>query len=350
MRINSNEIYLHTIICVVLIIIPLMLQIESSALNIHIMSRFWLMVFGLLLTFYSNYLYAIDHLLYKKRYIAFVIFNLVLLVLNDVIETNVVDLINPERPHHRRPGVIQTFFVYYRLIFTALGVGASLAVRYYKKLLDSEKERKQLENEKLTSEISLLKYQMQPHFFFNTLNNIYALIAKSPNDAQKAVHSLSKMMRYILYENTSETISLTKEIEFIDNYSKLMHLRLNDKVKVTFDIAECEDGIKIPPLLLIPLVENAFKHGVSYNDESFIECRLKIEDDNLIFNVENSIITSETEDRSHSGIGLQNLKKRLEILYGEAASFTAGKTDRNTFETHMIVPLYIQPKQIEKNE
>jgi len=344
MRLHTNEIYVHTIICVVLIIIPLMLQIESSDLNIHFMSRFWLMVFGLLLTFYSNYLFAIDRLLYKKKIIAFILFNLAILVFYDLFETYVYSILNPERQAHKRPGVIQTVFVYYRVIFTALGVGASLAVRYYKKLIDSEKERKQLENEKLMSEISLLKYQMQPHFFFNTLNNIYALIAKSPNDAQKAVHSLSKMMRYILYENTSETISLPKEIDFIDNYSKLMHLRLNDKVKVTFDIPECDDDIKIPPLLLIPLVENAFKHGVSYNDESFIDCKLRVEDNKLIFCVENSIISTEGEDRSHSGIGLQNLKKRLEILYGNSATFTAGETERKTFETHMVIPIGQQPQ------
>lgn len=339
MQRNYNELYLHTLICVVLVVIPLTLQIESSSLSMRFMSRFWMMVFGLLLTFYSNYLYAIDKLLYRKRYVAFVVFNIALLLFTDTLELLVEYFFNPERYHHKRPGVVQTIFVYNRLIFTALGVGASLAVRYYKKLADSEKEKEQLENEKLTSEISLLKYQMQPHFFFNTLNNIYALIAKSPNDAQKAVHRLSKMMRYILYENTSETINLSKEIEFIENYNELMLLRMNGKVKVTSDIAECGEDVNIPPLLLIPLIENAYKHGVTYTDESFITSKLTLDGGRLIFTVENSLIKSENEDRSHSGIGLQNLQKRLEILYGKEATFTAGETDRDTFRAELSIPL-----------
>lgn len=323
-------------VCVVLVVIPFTLQLESDSLNSRFMSRFWLMVFGLLVTFYSNYLFAIDKLLYKRKYLFFILFNIGIFAFTDFFELSISSLLdfNANRFRHHRgggpSGVMQTMYIYNKLIFAALGVGAALAARYSKKLADSEVERKKLETEKLTSEISLLKYQMQPHFFFNTLNNIYALISKSPADAQKAVHSLSKMMRYILYENTSETISLDKEIDFIENYNKLMMMRLSDKVKVDLVIPDDVEGINIPPLLLIPLIENAYKHGVSYEKESFIHSEMTIDGDMLTFEVRNSICDSGNEDRSDSGIGLQNLRKRIEILFGDDATFEAAAEDGGT--------------------
>lgn len=341
MKYRFNEYGLHAVILVVLILIPLMLQLESSTLNAKFMSHFWVMIFSLLLTFYGNYLYAIDKLFYKKKYIWFALFNVVILIFNDFVDstTHALFVEDPHKAERIRSGMVQTMFIYNRLIFTTLGVGAALAVRYSRKLMDSEKERKQLETEKLTSEISLLKYQMQPHFFFNTLNNIYSLISKSPADAQKAVHSLSKMMRYILYENTMDTIDLKKEIDFIENYNKLMLLRLNNNVRVQFDLPEDIEGIQIPPLLLIPLVENAYKHGISSDNESFISCCLEIKNNTLLFKVENSINNDEkNEDRSHSGIGLQNLQKRLEIIYGNRAQFEAKQTDYGTFLAQLIMP------------
>lgn len=339
---RPNDIWIHIMVCVVLVVIPFTLQIESDTLNSRFMNRFWLMVFGLLVTFYSNYLFAIDKLLYKKKYILFILFNIGIFAFTDFFELTISALLdsNSIRYHHHRgggpSGVIQTMYIYNKIIFAALGVGAALAARYSKKLADIEVERERLETEKLTSEISLLKYQMQPHFFFNTLNNIYALISKSPTDAQKAVHSLSKMMRYILYENTSETISLDKEIDFIENYNKLMMMRLNDKVKVELITPDDVEGINIPPLLLIPLIENAYKHGVSYEKESFIHSKMTIDGDMLTFEVQNSICDNGNEDHSNSGIGLQNLRKRMEILFGDEATLeTKTENNGNTFHARM---------------
>lgn len=340
MKSRFNEYGLHAVILLVLIVIPLMMQLESSTLNARFMSHFWMMIFGLIVTFYSNYIYGIDHLFYKKKYIKFVLFNIVIIIFNDGVETLVKAIVEDEpKVEHIRSTMMQTIFLYHRLIFATLGIGAALAVRYSRKLMDSEKERKILETEKLTSEISLLKYQMQPHFFFNTLNNIYSLISKSPTDAQKAVHSLSKMMRYILYENTADTININKEIDFIENYNKLMLLRLNQNVRVQFDIPTEIDNINIPPLLLIPLVENAYKHGISSTKDSFISCCLEIKNKYLIFKVENSVSDEDTEDRSHSGIGLQNLRKRLSIIYGNRATFEAQKTDYGTFVAQLVMPI-----------
>lgn len=342
MKSRFNEYGLHAVILVVLIVIPLMMQIESSTLNAKFMSHFWVMIFSLIVTFYGNYLYGIDKLFYKKKYLWFVLFNVLIIIFNDFVENAVhacFEESQPQRVERIRSRMVHTIFLYNRLIYTILGIGAALAVRYSRKLIDSEKERKQLETEKLTSEISLLKYQMQPHFFFNTLNNIYSLISKSPSDAQKAVHSLSKMMRYILYENTSDTISLDKEIDFIENYNKLMLLRMNSNVRVQFDVPNDVSNVNIPPLLLIPLVENAYKHGISAQNDSFISCCLSIKNNMLTFKVENSLSNEPKEDRSHSGIGLQNLRKRLEIIYGSNATFEANETEYGTFVAMLELPI-----------
>lgn len=307
------------------------------------MRHFWLMVFGLILTFYSNYLYAIDKLLYKRKYFFFLLFNLAMFAIYyfvDVAVEQIVITLDGIPRHHHRSGLMQTMYFYNKIILMALGVGTAIALRYYKHLADIEKEREQLKTEKLTSEISMLKYQIQPHFLFNTLNNIYALVAKSPSDAQKAIHCLSKMMRYILYENTTDTIGLSKEIEFIENYNSLMLLRLSHCVDVKFDVPELNGDEQIPPLLLIPLIENAYKHGVLPEGNSFIHSKLTMDGTNVVFEVSNSMCAQPMEDRSHSGIGIQNLQKRLDIIYGDSASFTAAPSaDGTSFDAKLTIPI-----------
>lgn len=342
MKIRLTELKAHALVWAAVVAVPLLLQFESSELSWRFMSQFWVLILSIALTFYSNYLFGIKYLLHRNRIVWFLLFNVVIFLFNDALDRGVHELMTMDddmRPKHKPSSTMRTMFVYNKLIITALGVGAALAADYYKKLLVAESQKKQLENEKLTSEISLLKYQIQPHFFFNTLNNIYALIGKSPTEAQNAVHSLSKMMRYILYENTAETISLEKEVDFLENYNKLMLMRLSEKVSVNFVVPDRLEGINLPPLLLIPLLENAFKHGVSYQQESFIHSEIKINGNKLSFRVENTLHPQEKdEDRSHSGIGLQNLQKRLNILYGEAADFRAGPQD-DKFVAQIVIPI-----------
>lgn len=332
----KSEYVVHIIILVVLIVIPLTLQLESMSLSMRYMRHFWVMVFGLLVAFYGNYLFALDRLFYSKKYLWFILFNVCIFLLNDSIETVssiLYDAYFP-RPRRERSAVMQTMNVYYRLIYTGMGIGAAFAAYYSKRFIIAEREREELANEKLKSEIAMLKYQMQPHFFFNTLNNIYALIGKSPQDAQKAVHSLSKMMRYVLYENMDEEMDLDKEIDFVRNYNKLMLLRIGDSMKVTLALPPDVEGIRVPPLLLIPLVENAYKHG-----KGFINGNLSIDNGRLVFRVENGLPDANDEDRVDSGIGIQNLVKRLEIIYDDKASFHAGPTDHGTFVAQIEIPV-----------
>ena len=158
------------------------------------------------------------------------------------------------------------------------------------------------------------------------------------NDIGKSIKKLNIENR-VIYGLLKVMYNINKEIDFIENYNKLMLLRLNQNVRVQFDIPTEIDNINIPPLLLIPLVENAYKHGISSTKDSFISCCLEIKDKYLIFKVENSVSDEDTEDRSHSGIGLQNLRKRLSIIYGNRATFEAQKTDYGTFVAQLVMPI-----------
>ena len=176
--------------------------------------------------------------------------------------------------------------------------------------------RNELEKNMVEAELNNLKSQLNPHFLFNTLNNIYSLIAFSPDRAQKAVHDLSRLLRYVLYESSQPAVSLGKEENFIRNYVELMRIRLPEHVEVKTDISIERPEAAIAPLLFISLIENAFKHGVSNSKPSFIHIKIQQEENKVICSIKNSYFPKEEgRDKSGSGIGLQNLQRRLDLLY-----------------------------------
>ena len=217
----------------------------------------------------------------------------------------------------------------YDYIFTFIFItGFSLGIRVVEKLSENEKIRKELEKEKLQSELVFLKYQVSPHFFFNTLNNIYSLIEIDSKDAQNAVLKLSKMMRYLLYETEPEKALISTEIDFMTNYIDLMRLRLTDKVALNIYFPEITNDFFVPPLLFIPFIENAFKHGISNREPSFINISMKIDNQNIDFNVKNSIsCTTSNQPENKTGIGLENVKKRLKLLFDDKYTLTINNTE-----------------------
>lgn len=192
----------------------------------------------------------------------------------------------------------------------------SLGMRVIERHTQTEKLQKELEREKLNSELQLLKNQISPHFFFNTLNNIYSLISINAEDSRQAVLKLSKLMRYLLYDSESGNISLSREIAFMNNYIDLMKLRMSDKISLKVSFPEEYDHVNIPPLLFIPFIENAFKHGISYRETSFIDIRMLTTKDSISFVCSNSIFKPREDTVSeHPGIGLENVSKRLNLLF-----------------------------------
>lgn len=189
----------------------------------------------------------------------------------------------------------------------------NICVRLFFNTVRNDERLIELEAEKLRVELDYLKYQINPHFFMNTLNNIHALIDIDKSKAQSSIMELSKMMRYVLYESSNSCIPLEKEIQFLTYYIALMRLRYTDKLKVSASFPMSGHRVSIPPLLFIPFLENAFKHGVSYNRDSEIDVRICFEDKSLIFLCKNTMNARRNDKRP--GIGVENVKKRLELLY-----------------------------------
>ncbi|MFA5818838.1 MAG: histidine kinase [Bacteroidales bacterium] len=226
------------------------------------------------------------------------------------------------RPPFRQMHLFNFGFNSLFLIFFSVGL------RVLERHSQIEKWQKELEKEKLNSELAFLKNQISPHFFFNTLNNIYSLISTNAEDSQKAVLKLSKLMRYLLYESEQGNTRLSNEIDFMNNYIDLMKLRMSDKIslKVSFP-GEYED-INIPPLLFIPFIENAFKHGISYREKSFIDISMLAIKDSITFRCANSLFKTRKEaENIHSGIGLENVSKRLSLLFPGKHDLKINKSD-----------------------
>jgi hypothetical protein len=205
----------------------------------------------------------------------------------------------------------------YNYTFTSLFlVFFSLGLRVLERQDEIEKTSRELEKEKLNSELAFLKNQISPHFFFNTLNNIYSLVSLNPEDSRKAILKLSKLMRYLLYESEQGDVKLSSEIAFMGNYIDLMKLRMSDKVNLLVSFPIQYEDINVPPLLFIPFIENSFKHGISYRGNPFININMEIKGKSLIFRCENSLSrTNEENNKEFSGIGLENVRKRLNLLF-----------------------------------
>ncbi|MBI1227911.1 MAG: histidine kinase [Bacteroidetes bacterium] len=179
-----------------------------------------------------------------------------------------------------------------------------------------ENARKQEEEERLKSELAFLRSQISPHFIFNVLNSIVYLIRSKSNQAESVTIKLSELMRYLLYESGDAQVSLEKEVEYLKNYVELQKIRFEEDVEIRLDIEGNPSSQLIEPMLMIPFVENAFKHGVGLIKDPIIDIQLKIEEKTLTFSVKNKTTEIETEDKDGaSGIGLRNVQRRLELLY-----------------------------------
>lgn len=202
-----------------------------------------------------------------------------------------------------------------KFVMGLLVLGVNLGVKYYVKSLRSERMMAQMKAENLERQLETLRYQINPHFFMNTLNNIHALVDIDPEQAKTSIEEFSKMMRFILYEGDRPTIPLSKELEFLRHYVALMKMRYADSVRIDLSLPEEDSGAEVPPLVLASFVENAFKHGISYEKPSFVRVSVSLEDGKIAFKCVNSR-QGEEQVRSH-GVGLANVRGRLDLLYGD---------------------------------
>ncbi|PKP28539.1 MAG: hypothetical protein CVU02_00590 [Bacteroidetes bacterium HGW-Bacteroidetes-19] len=212
------------------------------------------------------------------------------------------------KPFHFFPPIANTLLVLLIIVFNR---GLKMQFRYFAK----EKRFMELENENIQNELNYLKHQINPHFFMNTLNSIHALVRTNPEKAEDAIVGFSKIMRYLLYESNQPTVSLEKELVLIKNYVALMRLLLTDHVKINLELPWIYPTTHIPPLIFITFLENAFKHGISYSKESYINFTLKYDEQYIYSSIHNS--NHHVKSEVDSGIGLENVKKRLFLIYGD---------------------------------
>ena len=313
------ETFIHLISWTLVLASPLLMkQPNDDQPYLH----YWfdmLVPLSLLAVFYLNYGYYIPRLLFvENRRWRFLLANAatiigIALALRYASHLHFAGIRPPARGFVHPPQYV--FFIrdVTSLVFAAC---ISVAIRLSRRLQESETARREAVKSRTEAELKNLRSQLNPHFLLNTLNNIYALIAFDADKAQEAVQELSKLLRYVLYDNQQVFVPLSKEADFIRNYIELMRIRLSAHVRLTarFDI-QPNSQTPVAPLLFISLIENAFKHGISPTEDSFIDILLSEDPSTICCRIANSNHPKTHTDKSGSGIGLEQVAKRLELVY-----------------------------------
>ncbi|MBO4691331.1 MAG: histidine kinase [Bacteroidales bacterium] len=234
-----------------------------------------------------------------------------------------------------KPPMLLDNVAFGKITLALLLIAINLVIKWFYKTRSYTEKMAELKNENLQSQLLYLKHQINPHFFMNTLNNIHALVDIEPEKAKSTIIELSKIMRHVLYDSPNEGVLLNKEIEFLRDYLNIMKIRYQDTVKVVEDFTEDNSGATVPPMLFITFLENAFKHGISYKQESIIETSIKVEDNKILFRCFNTKRNNNSE--RYGGIGLENATKRLNILYGEECTIEINE-DETTYEFKLAIP------------
>lgn len=225
-------------------------------------------------------------------------------------------------------------------VLAVLMLGFDLAIALLARYQEEQEKARRLEAAHLRNELEHLKAQVNPHFFMNMLNNIHGMVEKNPARAQVMIMELSNLMRYVLYEGAKPRTPLYKEIDFIASYVELMRKRYSSrKVRISLELPEGNrEHVFLPPLLFISVIENAFKHGISYQNPSFVEIRLYMEKDTLHLDCVNSIHRRPPKDGHTGGVGLANLRQRLQLLYGDGFMLDITEKDGRTYHVNLIIP------------
>lgn len=223
-----------------------------------------------------------------------------------------------------------------KIIIAFMMLGVNLGAKYYTNYSLEKKHLEDLEKENLRYRLEYLRYQINPHFFMNTLNNIHALVDVSPEKAKDSIVELSRLMRHVLYDSNGPTVGLAKELDFLRHYLYLMRLRYTDSVRIEYSFPEDDGGAQVPPLLMATIAENAFKHGVSYKSDSFIRLNVALESGKVIFRCANSL-NPDRDEQTVGGIGLDNIQKRLSLLYGEDFVLHIDESSAQ-YEVLMVLP------------
>lgn len=268
--------------------------------------------------------YAAPGLLFQKKYVLFVGFSLFVILLFSWLSSqlNTPPDLRPEglpgpplgRPQPPLRPIPSRLFIHL-LVLTITYILATVIETF---LFAQQKEQEIIRNrnEKLQTELQFLKFQINPHFLFNALNNIYALTGIDPEKTREGISNLSDMLRYVLYDCEQEKVPIGREVAYIENYIELFSMKSSRKFPITMEVALDNDGLLIEPMLLIPFMENALKHGnIEKATGAFLKINLRATKSELTFVVSNSFTRQPKEKDAVGGIGIENVRRRLELLY-----------------------------------
>ncbi len=217
-------------------------------------------------------------------------------------------------------------------------IGMNLGVKLYFKSETDQEKVQDLESQHLEGQLAYLKFQINPHFFMNTLNNIHALVDIDPERAKDTIVKLSRFMRFVLYESDKQVVPLSREINFIQLYVDLMRMRYTDKVSIRADIPSDLPDCDVPPLVFVTFVENAFKHGVSYERDSYVHFSISSVDGLCRFVCQNSKQPQASQQTGRGGIGLRNVQERLRLIYAEDCHLDI-RNDDNSYRVELTLPV-----------
>jgi hypothetical protein len=286
---------------------------ESTSTSLSLV---WQLLRAPLVVYFANFYLFGPYLFFRRRYWLFVLCNLLLILGANygfvygyfAIKHNV-----PSMPAKAWMGFFSGTFIFFLLnivtVAVAIGIRHFIRVRQLKQQLKDEKAKN------TEAELAWLKNQINPHFLFNTLNNISSLTQIDADAAQDAIAQLSDLLRYAMYETNKKTVPISGEVEFMRNYIELMKLRCNEQTSVDYQLSIANGQSEVAPLLFISLIENAFKHGVSTGRPSTINISFEQNDGRLTFVCDNTNYPKSDKDRSGSGIGIENTRRRLELMY-----------------------------------
>jgi two-component system, LytTR family, sensor kinase len=320
-------VFLHVIFWIVLFLLPYFLrpiydinghprQPPPDFFYIHLIDFItWIAIF------YFNIYLLIPRLFYKKKYwqylSALVFIFLVLLLIHRLTFYTFLS----DRPY-RLNGFI--LFSIFPCVFI---IALSIAFKMFSDQIKNEAKAKEKETENLKTELAFLRSQVSPHFMFNVLNNMVALARKRSDQLEPSLIKLSSLLRYMLYETNEQSVALEKEVEYLQSYIDLQQQRFGKNVRLHVDLKEIDNSYFIEPMLLIPFVENAYKHGIGMVEDAEIKIVLKVENGLLEFDVKNKFVeTVQTGDQT-TGIGLNNVERRLNLLYKSRHSLTLEKNE-----------------------
>jgi len=369
LNIRIIELIIFVVIWMAVFSIPFFNQRINNTINWDKVFGEWANMFSFLLVFVLNTIWLVPKFLFQKKYRSYIgiTFLVILIIIGATISIKMfilqpqplamppMDLGPGMPPMELGPGMpppmgynpvtapaSKSLFMIFadNLILSILVVGVGTAFKLVSQWLNEESKRKDLEKAQLKTELSLLRHQVSPHFFMNTLNNIHALIDINAEDAKNTIIQLSVMMRYLLYDTAHGKTTLKQEIVFIESYISLMKLRFPDNVTIILEVPEDIRDIEIPPMLFISFLENAFKHGVSYQAESFVSFKIEQNDSKLNCTIHNSKFKKkENEAKNYSGIGLANIKKSLELLFGKDFILNIRESESD-YEVQLTIPVY----------